>query len=130
LIGSACPWCYRFNGQVEAGKTDAIATASPASIILLQNRLPEKGENDRGDGYSFGGWRPSHRVSGDIEVLPRRSEMPAKRLQHVTEPLLEAKKHLENAKQAIDRALDALDKLAEPAPKTPSPRTSKAKKTT
>lgn len=95
---------------------------------LLQNRLPEKCENDRGDGYSFGGWRPSHRLSGDIEVLPRRSEMPAKRLQHVTEPLLEAKKYLDDAKQAIDRALEALARLTEPAPKTRSQPPSKAKK--
>jgi hypothetical protein len=89
--------------------------------------LPEKGENDRGDGYSFGGWRPSHRVSGDIEVLSRRSEMPAKKLQHVTEPILEAKKYLEDAKQAIDRALEALARLTEPTP-TRSPRPRKAKK--
>ena len=54
--------------------------------------------------------------------------MPAKRLQHVTEPLLEAKKYLEDAKQAIDRALDALARLTEPAPKTRSARPSRAKK--
>jgi hypothetical protein len=53
--------------------------------------------------------------------------MPAKKLQHVTEPILEAKKYLEDAKQAIDRALEALARLTEPAP-TRSPRPRKAKK--
>jgi hypothetical protein len=90
--------------------------------------LPEKGENDRGDGYSFGGWRPSSRVSSQIEVLTRRSEMPAKRLQDVTEPILEAKKYIDDAKQAIDCALEALDKLSKPAPTKRSPRPRRAKK--
>jgi hypothetical protein len=90
--------------------------------------LPENGENDRGDGYSFGGWRPSYRVSGHIEVLPWRSEMPAKRLQLVTEPILEAKKYIDDAKQAIDCALEALAKLTKPAPRRRSPGPRRAKK--
>lgn len=53
--------------------------------------------------------------------------MPAKKLQQVTEPILEAKKYLEDAKQAIDRALEALARLTEPA-QTRSPRPSRAKK--